>query len=142
MSASDASRPRLALPEAAHSGVALPGLSALRRGIDTASSYLPVLLMALLALGSWWLVKNTPLLEPGRAPVPPRHEPDYTMARFMVQRFAPEGPLRTQIEGDELRHYPDTDTFEIDNPRIRGIAPDGRVTIASAKRWTMNRAIV
>ena len=24
------------------------------------SSYLPLLLMALLALGSWWLVKNTP----------------------------------------------------------------------------------
>ena len=43
-----------------------------------------------------------------------------------MQRFAPDGALRVQIEGDELRHYPDTDTLEIDDVRIRAIAPDGR----------------
>ena len=57
------------------------------RAIDTASTYLPLLLMALLALGTWWLVKNTPLFEGDRAAAPPRHEPDYTMTQFMVQRF-------------------------------------------------------
>jgi lipopolysaccharide export system protein LptC len=108
------------------------------RVIDTVSAYLPVLLMAVLALGTWWLVKNTPLFETERALVPPRHEPDYTMTRFMVQRFAADGVLRVQIEGDVLRHYPDTDTIEVDNPRIRAFGTDGRITNATARTALAN----
>ena len=33
---------------------------------DLLSAYLPLLLMALLALSTWWLVKNTPTLAPCR----------------------------------------------------------------------------
>jgi len=109
------------------------------RAIDTASTYLPLLLMALLALGTWWLVKNTPLLEADRAAAPLRHEPDYTMTQFMVQRFGADGAMRVQIEGDLLRHYPDTNTFEIDNPRIRAVGDDGRVTTATARSALSNR---
>ncbi len=105
---------------------------------DTLSSYLPLLLMGLLALGSWWLVKNTPLPEVPRAAPPPRHEPDYAMHQFSIQRFAPEGPLRAQIEGDVLRHYPDTDTFEVEQPRIRAYAPGGEVTSGSARSALSN----
>ncbi len=111
----------------------------LLRVVDTASTYLPLLLMAVLALGTWWLVKNTPLLETGRSIAAPRHEPDYTMSQFMVQRFAPSGAMRVQIEGDLMRHYPDTDTFEVDNPRIRAIGVDGRVTAATARLALSNR---
>ena len=109
-----------------------------RRALDMVSTYLPVLLMGLLALGTWWLVKNTPMFDPQRAEAPPRHEPDYTMTRFIVQRFGPDGVMRIQIEGNVLRHYPDTDTLEIDNPRIRAIASDGRVTIATANMARSN----
>ena len=98
------------------------------------SAYLPLLLMGLLALGTWWLVKNTPLPDAGRGDAPERVEPDYTMTQFTVQRFAPEGPLRTQLEGDVMRHYPATDTLEVDNVSIRSIAPNGRVTLATARR--------
>ena len=98
------------------------------------SAYLPLLLMGLLALGTWWLVKNTPLPDAARGVGPARVEPDYTMTQFMVQRFTPEGPLRAQLEGDEMRHYPATDTLEVDNVRIRSIAPSGRVTLAIARR--------
>ena len=35
-----------------------------------------------------------------------------------------------QVEGAQLRHYPDTDTLEIDGVRIRAVAADGRVTLA------------
>ena len=83
-------------------------------------------------------MKNTPVLDDERQLAPPRHEPDYTMRQFTVQRFAAAGALRVQIEGDELRHYPDTDTLEIDNPRIRATGPDGRITLASAKRALSN----
>lgn len=116
-------------------GVALPWH---RRVLDTVSTYLPVLLMGFLAMGTWWLVKNTPMLNPQRAEAPLRHEPDYTMTRFVVQRFAPDGAMRVQIEGNVLRHYPDTDTLEIDSPRIRAIASDGRVTVATASMARSN----
>ena len=109
------------------------------RVVDTASAYLPLLLMAALALGTWWLVKNTPLFENDRELAPLRHEPDYTMNQFMVQRFAPNGAMKVQIEGDVLRHYPDTDTLEIDNPRIRAFGEDGRITNATARRAIANR---
>jgi lipopolysaccharide export system protein LptC len=110
-----------------------------RRGLDTTSAYLPLLLMAALAMGTWWLVKSTPLFEDGRVPVPARHEPDYAMTAFMVQRFAADGALRVQIEGDLMRHYPDTDTLEIDKPRIRAFGEDGRVTVATARQALSNR---
>lgn len=108
------------------------------RLLDALSSYLPLLLMGLLALGSWWLVKNTPLPETPRATPPPRHEPDYAMHQFSIQRFAPEGPLRAKIEGDVLRHYPDTDTFEVERPRVRAYAPGGGVTSGRARRALSN----
>jgi lipopolysaccharide export system protein LptC len=102
------------------------------------SNYLPLLLMALLASGTWWLVKNTPLLgDPGEQAAP-RHEPDYRMENFEIQRIAPDGRLRVHIAGAELRHYPDTDTVEIDQARVHAIAPDGSLAIAEAKRAVSN----
>lgn len=97
-------------------------------------SYLPLVVMALLALGTWWLVENTPVADGPGVAAPPRHEPDYTMRQFTVLRYARDGSLRTQIEGDVALHFPDTDTLEIENPRIRAVAPDGSVTLASARR--------
>lgn len=139
---------RVSLPEPSPAAVLAPAASpeATRRlaapwparVLDIVSTYLPVLLMAMLALGTWWLVENTPLFEGERAAPPPRHEPDYTMQQFMVQRFAPDGTMRAQIEGDVARHYPDTDTLEIDNPRIRATGTDGRATIATAKHALSN----
>jgi lipopolysaccharide export system protein LptC len=110
------------------------------RVVEFLSAYLPLLLMALLALGTWWLVKNTPVAERERVAAPLRHEPDYEMRNFSVQRFAAQGPLKAQIDGDALRHYPDTDTVEIDNVRVRAVGADGRITYASARRGIANGA--
>lgn len=102
------------------------------------SNYLPLLLMALLASGTWWLVKNTPLLGDASEPAPPRHVPDYRMDKFEIQRIGTDGRLNVQIAGAELRHYPDTDTVEIDQARVRAVAPDGTLAIAEAKRAISN----
>jgi lipopolysaccharide export system protein LptC len=102
------------------------------------SNYLPLLLMAFLASGTWWLVKNTPLIsEPGEQAAP-RHEPDYRMDKFEIQRIGADGRLNVQIAGAELRHYPDTDTVEIDQVRVRAVGPDGSLAIAEAKRAVSN----
>lgn len=108
------------------------------RLFDLASAYLPLVMMAALAAGTWWLVRNAPPLDAPRPVAVPRHEPDYVMTRFVVQRFAADGTLRTQIEGDALRHFGDDDTLEIDAARIRAIGENGAVTLASARRALSN----
>ncbi|HKX44327.1 MAG TPA: LPS export ABC transporter periplasmic protein LptC [Burkholderiaceae bacterium] len=130
--------PDIALAPVLPTGTARQQVPWTNRVFDAVSTYLPVLLMAVLALGTWWLVKNTPVLDSDRPAAAPRHEPDYTMHQFTVQRFAAAGAMRVQLEGDELRHYPDTDTLEIDNPRIRGIGTDGRITTATANHALSN----
>ena len=108
------------------------------RLFDLVSAYLPLLMMALLASATWWLVRNAPSVDAPPAAPPPRHEADYVMTRFVVQRFDPAGALRTQIEGERLRHFPDDDTLEVEDARIRAIGSDGAVTLATAKRALAN----
>ena len=102
------------------------------------STYLPLLLMALLALGTWWLVKNTPGAPAPSAEQLPRQEPDYTMQDFAIVRFAPDGHVNLRMQGERLRHYPATDRFEIDEVRIHAVGDDGRVTDAEARRALAN----
>ena len=102
------------------------------------ATYLPLLLMAVLALGTWWLVKNTPSADGPRDAAPVRSEPDYTMQNFVVERFDKDGRLKVRIQGEQLRHYADTDRIEVDQARIRAVAADGRATLAQARRAITN----
>jgi lipopolysaccharide export system protein LptC len=101
---------------------------------EAVSAYLPLLLMALLALATWWLVKNTPSAPRAPEPTQMRQEPDYTMTGFSLERFAADGRLKVRIEGELMRHYPATDQIEIEHVRIRAVTPDGRITLADARR--------
>ncbi|MDR0224785.1 MAG: LPS export ABC transporter periplasmic protein LptC [Burkholderiaceae bacterium] len=109
-----------------------------RRAGDRLSLYLPVLLLGMLALGTWWLVRNAPqplASGPEKAVV---HEPDYFMTDFSIKSFDVTGRLKSQIEGTMGRHYPDTDTLEIDNVRMFSVSPEGRITRSSALRALSN----
>jgi lipopolysaccharide export system protein LptC len=97
-------------------------------------SFMPILVMLALALASWWLVKNSPRPINPVQEGPLRSEPDYTMSRFALERFAADGRLKLRIEGDEMRHIPITDRIEIDGVRIRATTVDGRLTLASARQ--------
>jgi len=105
---------------------------------ELVGTYLPLLLMALLALGTWWLVKNTPRPVAGPDGVPLRHDPDYEMRDFAITRFGPDGRPTVRIEGTFLRHYPDTDRIEIESARMQSHSPDGRITRANAARALSN----
>lgn len=103
-------------------------------------SYLPVLLMGLLAALTWWLVKNTPQPDDPGSAQPPSKEPDYTMRGFSVSSYSPEGTLLSRLEGDVLQHYPYTDTVEVEGVRLRALDEAGRVTLGSAERAFSNGA--
>jgi len=105
---------------------------------NTVSAYLPMLLMALLALGTWWLVKNTPTAPPPVAETALRSDPDYQMKGFAITRYGADGRVSLRLEGDLMRHYPDTDRVEIDAVRIHALGKDGRVLDAVARRALTN----
>lgn len=105
---------------------------------DRSAMYMPLLLMGVLALGTYWLARNNPSPGmPGAAPAV-THEIDYFMQKFSVRTFDESGRLKSEVFGDEGRHFPDTDILEIDQARIRSLRPDGSVTVATGKRAYAN----
>lgn len=110
----------------------------LQRVGERFSIYLPVLLMALLAMGTWWLVRNAPKPLLGNVERVVSDAPDYSMEKFSIHQFESSGRLQSVMTGDEARHFPKTDTLEVDILRTRSIAPDGMVTLSSAKRGISN----
>lgn len=113
-------------------------MTRLRRAWERLSIYLPILLMGLFALGSWWLVRNMPVIVAPGAAAPPRHEADYFMRRFSVKSFDAAGKLKSELWGAEAHHYPDTDQLEIAQVRMRAFDEQGRLTVATARRAISN----
>jgi lipopolysaccharide export system protein LptC len=104
-----------------------------RAAWDRVAVYLPIILMGVMALGTYWLARNTPTSAPLETQRPVSHEPDYFMRRFSVKTFDASGRLKSEVYGTEARHHPDTDTLEIDQPRIRSFDARGQLTVATAK---------
>jgi lipopolysaccharide export system protein LptC len=109
-----------------------------RAGWERMSVYLPVILMGFIALGTYWLARNTPTLDTEAARPAATHDPDQFMRRFSVKSFDASGRLKTQLNGVEARHYPDTDTLEIDQPRLRSINERGTVTLGTGNLAVSN----
>lgn len=105
---------------------------------DRLSIYLPIVVMGLMALGTYWLVQNSPKPDAPVAERPVRHEPDYFMKDFSVTTFIESGRLKSEVFGVAARHYPDTDLLEIDRIRIRSFDQRGRLTTATANRALTN----
>ena len=102
------------------------------------SIYLPLVMMGALALGTYWLVRNTPIFGPPEAAKEAKHESDYFMRNFTVKNFDDHGQLRSEVMGTEGRHYPDTDTLDIDQGRILSVNREGRLTTSTANRVLSN----
>ncbi|MFN3569408.1 MAG: LPS export ABC transporter periplasmic protein LptC [Polaromonas sp.] len=100
--------------------------------------YIPVLLMGLLALGTYWLVRNTPEALPAEGQRAVSSEPDYYMRKFGIKTFDEAGQLKSDVTGIEVRHYPDTDTLEIDKALIRSYSIEGRLTTSTGDRALTN----
>lgn len=110
------------------------------RVVQAFARWLPLLLMAALALFTFWLVRQTSALAPERQEAAPSHVPDYEMRRFSIQRYATQGTAPSVIDGDRVQHYPDTDTFVVEGMRMRWLDDQGRTTLVTARRATMDPA--
>ena len=72
----------------------------LRAGWERMSVYLPVILMGFIALGTYWLARNTPTAGgPAQTQVQAKLEPDSFMRRFSAKSFVASGRLKNEIFG-------------------------------------------
>lgn len=105
---------------------------------DLGVSVLPLALMGVLAIGTWWLARNAPPSPTSREMARLAGEPDYTMSDVRIQRFGSDGRLRLELRGRELRHLRSADRVEVDEATVRLTLPDGREAIATAQRVQTN----
>lgn len=98
----------------------------LRKAWDRLTLYLPLLVMLVLALGSWWLVRSMPDLWSGNPSKIIRKDPDYTLHHFVVKVFDAQGRLVREVMGDEGRHYPDTDELHIEQVTFKAQSDTGQ----------------
>ena len=101
---------------------------------DRVSLYLPIVLMGVLALGTYWLVRSTPVFDTTAPPVAPPHDPDYTMKGFSVKTFDAAGKLKSEVTGAQAKHFPDTEVLEISGVHIRSFNSKGQLTTVTADR--------
>ena len=109
-------------------------MSLLRQLLDRLSTYLPLIVMALLASASWWLVRSVPTLMEPTTQKPVRQEPDYRLANFSTKAFDAGGRLTREISGDTAQHYPATEEMHIAQVRIFAANDQGSSMNARAQQ--------
>lgn len=90
----------------------------LRRLLDALSVYLPLIVLALLASGSWWLVRSVPTLNSPLTNKPVRQDPDYRLSDFSVKSFNKHGQMTREVSGEKAQHFPATEALHIQEIRI------------------------
>ena len=90
----------------------------LHRLLDALSVYLPLIVLALLASGSWWLVRSISPLNSPEANKPVRQDPDYRLSDFSVKSFNATGQMTHEVTGKSAQHFPATQDLRIEDIRI------------------------
>jgi len=109
-------------------------LTRVRRTLDRLTIYLPLFLFAILALGSWWLVRSVPELMPPGIDPQLRQDPDFRLDQFTVKSFDASGRLTREISGQSATHFPATQSLHIEGVRILAENNEGTRLTAQAKK--------
>lgn len=102
------------------------------RLLDRLLLSLPLVLVALLALGSYWMLRTAPAVDKVQMPRPPDHEPDYVIEKFSAQKFDADGRLILFMQGESAQRFPDSPWVEIHKFSMRATDGKGHVKYASA----------
>ncbi|PKO25756.1 MAG: LPS export ABC transporter periplasmic protein LptC [Betaproteobacteria bacterium HGW-Betaproteobacteria-8] len=78
---------------------------------------LPLMLLAVLAMLTFWIDYSVQAPEP-KVDGSSRHDPDYILNNFITTRTDEKGDLRYRLTAAEMRHYPDNDTTELEQPHF------------------------
>ena len=106
--------------------------------IDRLVLVLPLLMVAMLALGSYWMVRSAPGVDTGELPRPPDDTPDYLIEGFTVQKFDANGRLNAFLQGASAQRLPDAPWIEIQKFTFRSTDAQGQGKLASADQGLTN----
>ncbi len=109
-----------------------------RQLIDNVLAYIPVLLMGILAMLSYWLVKNTPVIQDEVLTPVTRHEVDYYLKNFSVKTYRGDGHLQSVVFGEQANHFEDTQILEIQKPQLQSIDKENNLIRATANQAISN----
>lgn len=106
----------------------------LRGGWERFLLYFPLIIMGLLASGTYWLVRTTPASGTATPPRPVRHEVDYFLNDFSVKTFDATGRIRNELRGTKAQHFADSEWLEVEGVELRHFDEQGQLTTASADK--------
>jgi lipopolysaccharide export system protein LptC len=107
--------------------------------LDRITVFLPVLLMGLLALSSYWLYRSTPVVTLDKAAEALRAEPDYFLKEFATRQYSSNGTLKNEIKGEIAFHFPIPDQIDIKNIRVVTVNDSGQTTSGTADHALSNK---
>ncbi len=101
------------------------------------AALLPLVIVGALAGLTFWLDKATSGQEQ-TARANKRHDPDFFVEKFNVQRYDATGQLINSLVADKMTHFPDDDTTDVINPDLT-IHRNGRPMRITAKTAHMTK---
>lgn len=107
-------------------------------------SLAPLVVAAALAGFTWWLVASSPESEQAARPMADPAVPDYELAQARLARFDANGRLEAVLDGDRMRHYPATQSLQVDAMQMAARHADGRRLQAQAEQgeWQEGSGVV
>jgi len=88
------------------------------------SMFTLLLLAALLALGSFWLLEVVRKSGDDAAPATVRTDPDYYIEQFNFVRLSATGEAEYNVSGKKMVHNPKDDTHAVDMPVLNSLSKD------------------
>jgi lipopolysaccharide export system protein LptC len=90
-------------------------LAKLRALLSESLTYAPVVLMSLLALGSFVLFKQAPSLQTSQEPQTESLRDDYFLTKFYAAQYLPTGAAKSLVIGASAQHNPKTKVLTIES---------------------------
>lgn len=110
----------------------------LRATLERLIAFLPVLLLGVLALGSYWLYRQAPSIKETKVAPVTNPEPDYFLKQFATRRFTEAGQMKSEIVGEMAFHFPIPDELDIRLIRIKKIQASGQVLSGTSQQALSN----
>ncbi|MBE2257721.1 MAG: LPS export ABC transporter periplasmic protein LptC [Candidatus Accumulibacter sp.] len=101
------------------------------------SALLPITILTILSALTFWLRYATELDET-RGDGKHRHDPDYIVNDATVRKVGEQGQLEYTLQAAEIRHYPDDDSVELDQPKLVYLQPKKAPLTISAARGRLS----
>ncbi len=103
--------------------------------------YVPILIAALIALGTYWMAEQARRVELQHQPSP--LNPDFVVEGVRMSRMDAQGTVQTIVSATRMVHVPQSDRATLEQPRVLQSAPGKPpVTITADRGESINNAQV